>query len=957
MHKPKREKHLTSLIVTSADWHWEQDDQLRFVSFHGSLENSTGCKPESLIGKRRWDVPRLNLTEQDWIRHRTQLERRETFRDFEMCQIRPDGRESWVAVSGAPVLRPDGRFEGYVGIGKDITTQKMAEQALRENDARFRALALLASDWCWEQDEQFRFTLFFGAFEQKAGLRPDEYIGKTRWDRPAQNLTDEDWARHRALLERHEPFKDFEIARIDVSGRLVWTSTSGTPIFDANGKFKGYRGIGKDISAQKAAELELRESEERFRVLTELSSDWYWEQDEHFRFTSLTRDSRHGANNTNNISMVGKHRWDAPWVNMTPQDWERHKAQLERHEVFRDLELCNRKADGQLLWCSVSGAPIFDRDGNFKGYRGRGKNITARKLAEHELRNSEARFRDLTELSSDWFWELGPDLRFTDMHGGASDGRMEFLTEDYTGKFRWDLPYIDVPTGVWEAHKADLEARRPFFDLTLKRRLADGSISTVSISGKPMFDKAGVFIGYRGVGKDITERTKAQERIQYLATHDALTGLPNRTMFSELLNLTMETGRRYGRTFALLFLDLDRFKNINDTFGHEAGDELLIEMSKRLQSALRSSDVVARLGGDEFVVLVQEVESEKQISAIARKVLASLIKPAMLMGHECRITASIGISMFPKDADNEQSLMKNADIAMYHAKEEGRNNFQFYSEHFNVHTLERLALETSLRRALEQDEFSLHYQAKQGLKHGEVTGAEALLRWNHPEFGMVSPAQFIPLAEETGLIVPIGRWVLHTVCTQSMAWQKQGLPPICMAINLSPRQFADDNLVKDIAFALQETGLQPELLELELTEGAVIQNAERAIKVLTEIKKMGIRLAIDDFGVGYSSLAQLKRFPIDTLKIDRSFIRDIPNVAEDSAITEAIIAMGRTLSLTVIAEGVETAEQKQFLSEHECDEMQGYFFSKPIEAGKFAEFLRKHLEGQAKKVDGEDRAA
>jgi len=285
---------------------------------------------------------------------------------------------------------------------------------------------------------------------------------------------------------------------------------------------------------------------------------------------------------------------------------------------------------------------------------------------------------------------------------------------------------------------------------------------------------------------------------------------------------------------------------------------------------------------------------------------------------------------------------------MYRAKEEGKNNFQFYSEQLNVHTLERMALETSLRRALERDELSLHYQAKQDLKSGAITGVEALLRWQHPDLGMVSPAQFIPLAEETGLIIPIGKWVLRTACTQNMAWQKQGLPPLCMAVNLSPRQFADDDLVKDVAEILREIGMRAELLELELTESMVMQNPDRAVKILSAIKDLGVRLAIDDFGTGYSSLAQIKRFPIDTLKVDRSFIREIPQVAEDSAIAEAIINMGKTLSLTVIAEGVETKEQKQFLRDHDCDEMQGFYFSKPIEATKFAELLRTHSEKLAK---------
>jgi diguanylate cyclase (GGDEF)-like protein/PAS domain S-box-containing protein len=436
------------------------------------------------------------------------------------------------------------------------------------------------------------------------------------------------------------------------------------------------------------------------------------------------------------------------------------------------------------------------------------------------------------------------------------------------------------------------------------------------------------------------ERQRGRARIDYLASHDGLTGLPNRAMFSEVLGHAIDTARRYKRTFAVMFIDLDRFKLINDSLGHDAGDLLLKEMSSRLKGCLRASDVVARLGGDEFVVLVQELNEPEQAAAVARKILAAAMKPVTLLGQECRVTASVGISMFPADAQDEPGLMKNADLAMYYAKEEGKNNFQFYSHDIESQSLERLALETNLRRALERNEFSLHYQAKVDLKTGAINGVEALLRWHSAELGPVSPVQLIPVAEETGLIVPIGKWVLRTACAQNMAWQRQGLPPVCMAVNLSARQFADPFLLHDIAEVLHDTGMAPHLLELEITEGMVIQHPEKAVKLLGEIKALGVRLAIDDFGTGYSSLGQLKNFPIDTLKVDRSFIRDIPTDSDDRAITEAIIAMGKTLSLTVVAEGVENVEQETFLRQHACDEMQGYLISKPVPAPQFAELLR-----------------
>jgi diguanylate cyclase (GGDEF)-like protein len=439
------------------------------------------------------------------------------------------------------------------------------------------------------------------------------------------------------------------------------------------------------------------------------------------------------------------------------------------------------------------------------------------------------------------------------------------------------------------------------------------------------------------------ERQRGRARIDYLASHDALTGLPNRAMFSEVLNVAIQTAKRYERMFAVMFIDLDRFKLINDSLGHDAGDQLLQEMAGRLKGCLRASDVVARLGGDEFVILVQELNETAQVVAVARKILAAAMKPFTLLGQECRVTASVGISTYPSDAQDEPTLMKNADIAMYFAKEEGKNNFQFYSGEIQTQSLERLTLETNLRHALERNEFSLHYQAKVDLKTGRINGVEALLRWYSPELGHVSPAKIIPIAEETGLIVTLGKWVLKTACAQNVAWQHDGLPPVCMAVNLSARQFSDPFLLEDIGDVLRDTGMDPRLLELEITEGMVIQHPDKAIELLRAIKAMGVRLAIDDFGTGYSSLGQLKHFPIDTLKVDRSFIRDIPNDSEDRAITEAIIAMGKTLCLTVVAEGVETAEQERFLREHACDEMQGYYFSKPVAAAQFADLMRRQV--------------
>jgi diguanylate cyclase (GGDEF)-like protein len=443
--------------------------------------------------------------------------------------------------------------------------------------------------------------------------------------------------------------------------------------------------------------------------------------------------------------------------------------------------------------------------------------------------------------------------------------------------------------------------------------------------------------------RETQSKLELAERTEYLAYHDGLTGLPNRSMFSKLLAQRISESRRDDKQLAVAFLDLDRFKQINDTLGHEAGDQLLKEVATRLRGCVRGSDTVARLGGDEFVLLLPELSDSTYAATIAQKILSVIASPFTLIGQEFRITTSIGISTFPQDGLDEQTLTKNADIAMYQAKEEGKNTYQFYSEKLNANSLERLTLESSLRHALERKEFTLHYQAKRDIVSGRITGMEALLRWQHPDLGTVAPMKFIPIAEETGLIVPIGKWVLTTACLQNIAWQNQGLPRLCIAVNLTARQFADEHLLADVTSILAATGMEPNLLELEITESMLIHDAEATRRILMGLKALGIRIAIDDFGTGYTSLATLQRFPLDTIKIDRSLIRAIADSPEDTGLADAIIAIGKSLSLTVVAQGVETKDQAEFLRTHACDELQGFYFKRPLPVEQFTQLLEAQV--------------
>jgi len=457
----------------------------------------------------------------------------------------------------------------------------------------------------------------------------------------------------------------------------------------------------------------------------------------------------------------------------------------------------------------------------------------------------------------------------------------------------------------------------------------DGREYAVRASAAPIRDLRGRALGAIVAFSDLSEHRRLTQQVAYQATHDALTQLPNRHLLQDRLNRAIARARRTGRSLALLCVDLDHFKKINDGLGHTAGDTLLRATATRLLARVRGEDTVARLDGDTFVLLVEDLSSEDQVARFAQKILGTLAPSFHIENHECFVTASIGVSLYPKDGQTAEALLKNADTAMHRAKDNGRDTIQFYSREMHVRAFERLTLEQSLRYALERNELELHYQPQMDLRHGQIIGVEALLRWHHSQRGLISPAQFVPLAEETGLIEIIGEWVLHTACQQAILWQQEGLPPLRMAINLSPRQFLRPGLVELVGRTLEEAGLEPDHLDLEITEGLLMKDVESNIATLRALKRIGVCLSIDDFGTGYSSLSYLQRFPIDHLKIDRSFVGDLVADEGDNAIALAVIAMAHSMRLKVIAEGVENPVQLAFLQKHRCDEMQGYYLSHP----------------------------
>ncbi|MAD47580.1 MAG: hypothetical protein CMI02_16545 [Oceanospirillaceae bacterium] len=555
------------------------------------------------------------------------------------------------------------------------------------------------------------------------------------------------------------------------------------------------------------------------------------------------------------------------------------------------------------------------------------------------LKTSKERFHKLTALSPVGIFQIDQNQqlqyvnqRWRDIHGVQSN--LPGLQEWFSRIHPEDLPAVRQ---AW--NRLTNEQESIVMELRLQRR--DQSHVWIQLLASALHDRNGELQGYLGVISDISELKAAQLQMETLAFYDPLTGLANRRLFRNRLEKAVKTVMRSGSSMALMFLDMDQFKRVNDTLGHDAGDILLKEVASRLSSTVRENDTVSRIGGDEFTILLTDVHHTQDVLVVAEKLLLAMAKPIRIKGQDMVTTVSIGITMTPEDSTDANTLMKNADLAMYRAKELGRNNFQFFSEDMNHSILEHLSLEKEIGEAISRNQFSLVFQPKISLCDYSVTGVETLIRWQHPEKGMITPDRFIPVAEETGQILEIGSWVLEQSCRQiSSLIRSKVLPQDAkVAVNLSARQFTDPYLLQRIRSVLEITKIRPQCLELEITESTLMEDVESAIQIMQEIKRTGVAIAIDDFGTGYSSLSYIKRFPIDVLKVDRSFVTDIPDDENDMAITAAVIAMAHKLSLTVVAEGVETQEQLQFLRQNACNEGQGYLFSRPLSLGQLHQFL------------------
>jgi diguanylate cyclase (GGDEF)-like protein/PAS domain S-box-containing protein len=619
---------------------------------------------------------------------------------------------------------------------------------------------------------------------------------------------------------------------------------------------------------------------------------------------------------------------------ISPDDIERANAnfrkKMEDGSKSTSYEIDIVAKDGRRIPVEVNTRLVF-RDGKPLGVQGIARDVTERK-------SNEARFRLLFERN------LAGVFRST--VGGKILECNDAMARIFGYERREEM--IDVPAGDLYI---DPEDRQRFLTMiTEQKSLTNLELRMKRRDGSPVWVLENVALlegGGRGESEiiegtiiDVTDRKTAHEQIEWQAYHDALTGLPNRLLFRDRITIALARARRSARSSAVMFLDLDQFKLVNDTLGHTAGDRLLQAVADRLVNCVRAEDTVARMGGDEFTILLSDIGDRRAAAVVAQKVLDSIGQPIDVDRHELFVTTSVGISIYPDDGSDAESLLKNADRAMYRAKEAGRNNYQFVTAAAIEGAAERLSLENSLHHAFERQEFVVHYQPMIELATGRVVGAEALIRWNHPDFGIMPPDEFIPIAEETRLIIPMGEWVLRTACKQMKAWHDSGHPGLRIAVNLSPRQFQQRDLTTMIERVIAETAFPPHCLDLEITESTAMQNAELSLSIMKRLKEMGIRISIDDFGTGYSSLNYLKRFPIDTVKIDQDFVRDLSAESSDGAIISAVISMARALRLRVVAEGVETEEQLAFLQREQCAEIQGFLYSQPLPAAEFERTLK-----------------
>lgn len=768
------------------------------------------------------------------------------------------------------------------------------------------------------------------AAEKLFGYKGDEAIGKPAaiLYSPATALMESENIRQ---IREGASFKQFETVLIAKNGVYVDVAVTLSPIKNSNNVIIGISKIARDITERKKAAEAFQRLFLRNEAILDSVPDIIMQVDIDKRYTWA---------NKNGIAFFGEDviGKEASYYFEGEQDTYEMTNPLfggEQNIVY--VESFQRRCDGEIRllawWCRV----LHDENGHPIGALSSAQDITNYKKSKRELRKLSQAI------------EQSPNsIIITD-----SNARIEYVNAAFTTATGYTQEeVIGKNPRMFQSGKTSPSAYDELWNMLKQGKSWHGEFVNQTKEGRefieevkiaPIFQTDGTLSHYMAIKDDITDKKHTEERVYYLANYDSLTGLPNRTQFIERITYLINVAKRHDVEFAILFLDLDHFKDINDILGHSIGDTLLVELAKRIQSIIRDDDMVSRLGGDEFIFIVANT-SVHGVANVAEKLLEHIVRPFTIEHNELIVTASVGIAIYPIDGTDPETLLKNADTAMYQAKQNGRNNYQFFTKEMQETLARNIQLTNALRHALEKDQLHLVYQPQVAMMDTHIIGAEALLRWNHPEWGSISPSEFIPLAEESGLILPIGEWVLRTAVRQAKIWIDNGFPPIIMAVNLSAVQFRHSHLPKLVTTILEEIGLPPEYLELELTEAVAMHDPKSAYAIMDNLHERGIRMSIDDFGTGYSSLSYLKKFKVYKLKIDQSFIRDISTDSEDKAIVNAVISMAHSLGFKAIAEGVETVEQLNYLREQGCDEIQGYYFSKPLSVESFNAYILSQTE-------------
>ncbi|WP_428603731.1 PAS domain S-box protein [Sedimenticola sp.] len=919
-------KRVQDFAEIASDWFWEMGPDLKFSYFSERITETLGVSVDSLLGKTRQDLLVKEYDKEQWDAHLQLIEQHQPFRDFEYVVEKPDGTQAYIRISGKPLFGAEGEFLGYRGIGRNLTEEVESKTAERRLQDRLHDAMESVPGGVILFDKDDRMILCNSAYRRavreispilqpgitfrelnislvKVGLVDTEGLGMDAW-----------LEKRERLHKQHRPF----VLRVK-DNRWIEVLEFAT-------KERGTLILRMDITERMQTQKALKESESRYRALIEQAADGLIVTDERGVITDCNRSAQ---------VMLGQ-RVDR-LLNRSLIDFiepsERAKYLQQYNDIHRRgsmLIQCRMQSrDGRVVPVEVSARSLPDG-----GIQSLIRDISERLSSEERLRLSATVFESTREgviITDRNGLITAVNTAFTEITGYTEE-EVSGRTPGILNSGRHDDAFYKE---MWESVNEVGYWRGEIWN-----RRKNGEIFPEWETISTVRNEQGELTNYVAVFSDISDIKESENQLEYLAHHDPLTELPNRLLFTARLDHALERARRDGSYIAVLFIDLDLFKNINDSLGHPVGDTLLQQVARRIKQQLRDEDTVARLGGDEFTVLLEQLANPQKAGNIADKLTQCFVTPFEIESRSLHVTASIGISIFPSDGDNTATLLRNADTAMYQAKAMGRNGFQYYVEEMTSSAVKRVLLENSLRQALNLNQFVIYYQPKLSLVDDSLIGSEALVRWVHPEMGLMPPDSFIPLAEDTGLIVSIGAWVLNTACCQIKQWQDAGLETGTVAVNLSVQQLQRGDLIKTVKQALAHSGIAAEFLELEITESFIMDEAEKAIEVLSELRTLGVTLSIDDFGTGYSSLSYLKQLPINNLKIDKSFVRDIPQDPNDEAIARAIIALAANLQLDVIAEGIETKEQLAFLRREGCGLGQGYLFSPPIPADDFEAYLR-----------------